>query len=223
MRSRNVTCLTGLALGALFLFPWPAAALDPEKLVTQYTRDGYLWIGTQEGLVRFDGVRFTVFDQKNVPALRSADVLALCAGADGSLWIGTRHGGVIRLRDGVFTAFTQREGLPNDVVRCLYEDSRGRLWVGTEGGLVRFDEGRFVAPRGSKSSNSPDMVLAIAESGEDLWFATGGGGIRRLRGSEIQSFTSKDGLTSDFVRCLYADRDSTLWIGTRGGGFGKLR
>src|SRR5207247_9949333 len=70
------------------------------QAVTQ-TSDGYLWIGTLGGLVRFDGVRFTVFDPSNTPGLRDARILALCPGRDGALWIGTAAGGVARLEPGV--------------------------------------------------------------------------------------------------------------------------
>ena len=109
---------------------WPAAALalDPAKALTQFTHsvwvmedglpqnsiraiaqtaDGYLWLATQAGLVRFDGVRFTVFNTANTPLLTSSNILALLAARDGSLWIGTYGGGLTRLKDGTFTTATR--------------------------------------------------------------------------------------------------------------------
>ena len=96
----------------------PALALNPRKMVTQYahevwrqqdglpqdsvraiaqTRDGYLWLGTQAGLARFDGVRFTVFDRNNTKEMQNDHILALAAAAAGGLWVGTRGGGLNRL------------------------------------------------------------------------------------------------------------------------------
>jgi diguanylate cyclase (GGDEF)-like protein len=252
---KNLTALGGarasrahlgaiLLLASLGLPARHALALDPAKLLSQYThqawkaeeglpqsyvkaiaqtKDGYLWLGTEGGLARFDGVRFAVFDERNAPALRGSDILALCATSDGSLWIGLRGGGAVRYSSGAFTGYTAREGLPSDVVRSLYEDSSGRLWIGTDGGAVLFRGGRFVAAYPNVPGREPDTVMAIAESGGDLWFATYGAGLRRLHQGVVTTFDHTRGLSSDLVRCLYADRDGGLWIGTRGGGFGKLR
>ncbi len=229
---------------ASLLASQPVSALDPAKLLSQYThqawkaeeglpqsyvkaitqtKDGYLWLGTEGGLARFDGVRFAVFDDRNVPALRGNDVLALCATADGGLWIGLRGGGAVRFRSGSFTVFAKGDGLPSDVVRSIYEDSRGRLWIGTDAGAVRLDGRRFVPAYPAAPEQDPDTVMAIAESGGDLWFGTYGSGLRRLRDGKLTTFDHRDGLPSDLIRCLYVDRDGGLWIGTRGGGFGELR
>ena len=127
---------------------WQAAvlALDPAKALTQFTHsvwvmedglpqnsiraiaqtaDGYLWLATQAGLVRFDGVRFTVFNTANTPPLTNSNIMALLSGEDGSLWIGTYGGGLTRLKDGTFTTFTTRDGLAHDVVFALCEDGQG--------------------------------------------------------------------------------------------------
>src|SRR5881396_1759174 len=76
------------------------------------TRDGYLWIGTFGGLARFDGVKFTVFDAGNTEGLKSSRIFALCEDHAGNLWIGTENGGLARYRDGVFTTYTVKDGLP---------------------------------------------------------------------------------------------------------------
>lgn len=218
--------------------------LDPRKALTQYshqewttdtglpqnsvqaitqTRDGYIWLGTQEGLARFDGARFTVFDDKNAPALKNHHVLVLFAGRDGSLWVGTRGGGLVRFREGTFTAFTRKEGLPNNVVRSLHEDHQGRLWIGTEGGLGRLDAGRVVPAYTGKGDSSDNVVMAIAEAEGALWFGTDGGGLHRLRNGVMETLTRQNGLSSDVIRALYTDRDGSLWIGTRGGGLNRLQ
>lgn len=76
------------------------------------TRDGYIWLGTREGLARFDGARFTVFDKRNTEAINHNHITALREVADGSLWMGTRDG-LVRLRDNVFTSYTTANGLSN--------------------------------------------------------------------------------------------------------------
>lgn len=226
-----------LAVWAALLWAWAPAArgLDPRLAITQYghrawtvdqglpqnsvlsilqARDGHLWFGTQEGLARFDGVRFVVFDQKNTPVFKDHRVITLFEDRQGSLWIGTRGGGLVRLREGAFERFDTSSGLPNNRVRSIFEDRRGRLWVGTDGGLGRFEDGRFVVPPGLNAR--PYVVMAMAESDEGLWIGTDGDGLLRLTDA-IEVFTTRQGLSSDAVRALHLGSDGTLWVGTRGG------
>ena len=115
---------------------------DTVRAVTQ-TRDGYLWVATQAGLARFDGVRFKVFGKQNEPAFRTDECNVLLEGSDGSLWVGTIGGGLMRYRDGRFETYGRAEGLPTDVVNGLYEDREGRLWITSYEALTLFEGGRF--------------------------------------------------------------------------------
>jgi diguanylate cyclase (GGDEF)-like protein len=136
------------------------------------------------------------------------------------LWIGTRGGGLVRLRGGVFSGFDTSSGLSHNRVRSIYQDRRGRLWVGTDGGLSRFEGDRFSSPLGLNPR--PFAVLAIAETASALWFGTDGDGLLRLTDA-LETYGRKDGLPSDAVRSLHVGRDGTLWIGTRGGGLARYR
>src|SRR5688572_32082151 len=130
-----------------------AFALDPSRSLTQarlsvwtndsglpqntvdaivQTRDGYLWLGTEEGLARFDGMRFVVSDRQSAPALRSSFVSGLFETPDGTLWIGTYGGGLARLRDGRVEAF-HPELLGSDRIRGMHA-AGGALFVATAGG-----------------------------------------------------------------------------------------
>src|ERR1043166_10290971 len=94
------------------------------------TQNGYIWIATEEGLARFDGVRFTVFDKQNTPELKSNDIRVLLEDRSGALWAGTAAG-LVRLADGKFTAFTVRDGLPSDRIDAICEDAENALWIAT--------------------------------------------------------------------------------------------
>src|SRR5207302_6730710 len=106
------------------------------------TLDGYLWLGTQEGLVRFDGIRFTVFDQSNTQGIRHNHINAIVPARDGGLWIATYGAGIIRMNGNKFEPLTAKEGLAGDSASCLCEGNDGSLWIGTHGtGLPRFKNG----------------------------------------------------------------------------------
>ena len=111
--------------------------------ITQ-TPDGYLWLGTDEGLVRFDGVRFTLFNTSNTPGIKHNNISALCVQRDSTLWIATNGGGLSKLRHHQFTAYTAGDGLPENTLLSLARGSDNQLWIGTaSSGLVRMRDSTF--------------------------------------------------------------------------------
>jgi streptogramin lyase len=107
------------------------------------TSDGFLWVGTTEGLLRFDGAQFTLFSHENTPAMRENSVFCLLASRDGGLWIGTDGGGLLEMRNGNSRAFTAADGLTDGFIRALLEDREGQLWVATDSGLFTGKNGKF--------------------------------------------------------------------------------
>ncbi|MBV9764710.1 MAG: PAS domain-containing protein, partial [Acidobacteriaceae bacterium] len=235
--------LTCMVVWAALVSTPAGASLDPEKAITQYTQDvwntdaglpqnsvlsiaqtadGYLWLATEDGLARFDGVRFAVFDRENTPQLQSNDIRALLADRENNLWIGTNGGGLTLFQDGKFTTFTTRDGLSNDAILSLYEDGDRAIWVGTDGGgLSRFYKGRFT--HYSQKDGLPDnVVFAISgDSQGTLWVATHAG-LAAWKDGRFATYTTRDGLSNVDIRCAHVDRKGELWVGTNGGGLSRL-
>jgi ligand-binding sensor domain-containing protein len=190
----------------------------PQSTVTALaqTRDGYLWLGTEEGLARFDGIRFANFERRNTPELARHDVTCLAAAKDGALWIGLSGGGLLRLEGSRFTRWTTQQGLPDDAVSALLEDRDGTLWIGLAGhGVVRLRDGALQpAPPGLESGE----VRTILQDREGaIWIGTRGGGVLRLRDGRVSSWTTREGLSSDQVTALAADAAGAVWVATRSG------
>ena len=227
-----------LVLSLLLPSSQSAFALDPYRAVTQYvqntwdsrqglprnyvtsvvqTSDGYLWLGTQAGLVRFDGVRFTVYDDSNTPALRTHSIRALTADPKGALWIGTDGGGVVRVADGQFTRFGEAEGVPHQVIHALTIDRAGRLWIGTgRGGLAVFDGGKFTPIKDPALGSFTIRSIEEARDGT-LWLGTGGGGVKLYASGHVTQWSGNALLPSQVVWPLQHARDGSVWIGTYAG------
>ena len=108
------------------------------------TRDGYLWLTTFDGLVRFDGVRFTVFDKSNTKGLSTNRFTALHEDGDGALWIGTGDGGLTFYRDGVFKTLTFEDGVPRGQVAGFTRDLNGELLIVIESNRFYLRDGKFI-------------------------------------------------------------------------------
>ncbi len=223
-----------LAVGLLLalLGSTPAEALDPAKAITQYrhevwktreglpqssaealvqTRDGYVWIGTQEGLARFDGARFVVFDKASTPELRHNRILALLEDRRGRLWIGTEGGGLTVLQEGRFRTFGRTDGLAADIVRALAEDAEGNLWIGTDAGLQSRDERSFTAWGAPEGVPAGAVRSLVVDGAGTLWAGTAHGLVRRSGKRFVPA-----GLR-DAVQSLHAAADGTIFAGTAHG------
>jgi ligand-binding sensor domain-containing protein/signal transduction histidine kinase/CheY-like chemotaxis protein len=226
-----VVALLGLLLAA------PRAwALDPSKTLRQFphgvwetkdglpqnaimalaqTPDGYLWGGTWEGLVRFDGVRFTTFDRMNTPELQARTIWCLTTGPDGTLWIGT-EAGVTGMRRNTFFPLVAPPEVRLSNVQTMLAARDGSLWIATNGrGLVRYFRERFQVWRTSDGLAS-NRVTSLAEAPDGtVWVGTIEG-LNRADGTRVSAAPVFEG-TQPAVMSLAVERDGTLWAGTQEG------
>jgi len=195
---------------------WDSDAGLPQNSVQVIlqTRDRYFWLGTQEGLVRFDGVRFTVFDTRNTPALKDDWVQALCETRDGSLWIGTLTG-LSRRREGRFEPVGEGTPLERALIGSILETKDGTLWVGSSAGLARYRSGKLEV-LSSEEGFPTDRVRALYEdSSGTLWFGLPYG-LARVVGDRVDVRTIKDGFPGTPL-AIDGDGEGGLWVGTARG------
>ncbi|MCI0487136.1 MAG: histidine kinase [Blastocatellia bacterium] len=193
---------------------WTSGSALPQNSVYSIlqTSDGYLWITTLDGLVRYDGVRFKVFNKINSKGIRSNRFTRLVEDRDKNLWICTEDSGLTRYRDGAFTTFTTEDGLPDNWIYGLRQTEGGELLVRTSKGLARWQDGRFVVL--STDLNSFDSALGYQGRSGALYYRLETT-LRRVKDGEVTEYTVPEFSGDDQDRPqLYEDRRGRLWIGT---------
>ncbi|MEO7190213.1 MAG: two-component regulator propeller domain-containing protein [Vicinamibacterales bacterium] len=195
---------------------WRQAQGLPQNSVSAIlqTRDGYLWVGTRGGLARFDGVRFTTFDNRRSDQLQENEIWALAESDDGSLWIATYGGGVSRLKDGQFTIYTTKDGLASDFAAVLCQGADGSMWIGTDAGLSRFRDGHFTTfSRDAGLTNNTVRALHLETDGS-LLIGTASSEIQRFRDGHISTLTLDGFSSTSGTSSIHQARDGTVWITT---------
>jgi signal transduction histidine kinase/ligand-binding sensor domain-containing protein len=183
------------------------------------TRDGYLWFTTLDGLVRYNGAGFTVFNRVNTKGINSNRFRCLYEDFDGTLWIGTEEGGLTRYRDGTFTSYTTEDGLPHNLILQIRRTAGGELLVLTQTGVARLKGERFEIIS-SKPGDSDLEIGYLGPSGA-TWYRLGTE-LRRVKDGRTTSYSvPAGGLGLSFLfNQIYEDRRGRLWI--RIPGRGKL-
>ncbi|MBN1273710.1 MAG: diguanylate cyclase [Candidatus Aminicenantes bacterium] len=213
-----------------------ALALDPEKSFKQYihntwtsggglpenkiqtiaqTSDGYLWFGTQHGLLRFNGYDFTIFDESNVTEMHYSSIVCLHSSHSGGLWIGTMGGGLLFFNKEQFTAYDLEDELSSNFVTTLKEAPDGKLWIGTENHGLNILENGKIFPIDFSAGQQVRQI--IRDPSGDIWVVTSSG-LQRFPGGDYQAPPQRFGLEDVAISSILMDEAGRMWIGTEGRG-----
>ncbi len=206
-------------LSAFYRETWTTRQGLPHNQVNAIAQspDGYLWLGTWEGLVRYNGLEFHVFDRANTPELKDNGIRSVRAGDDGAVVIGTSRGGVTVKRGDRWRTWMEKDGLAQEEVMDALLDRQGRLWVATESaGITRMD-GDVPIQFNERNGLPSDVVYGLLlDRDGSVWAATANG-VAHFHDDRIQVYRADAGLPAAPIFRLIQDATGAIFVGTERG------
>lgn len=212
-----------------------AKGLDPRQRLTQYifeswtedqglpqnavqavtqSRDGYIWFGTQEGVVRFDGVRFTVFTTYNTPGLKGRNFYAVIEDNAGRIWVGAYGGGISVCEKGRFRNYGTDKGITDDVA-ALFQDKKGTIWAGVNNGLHRFNAQSDTFEKiNDESGPKGAHISGITEGNDGSIYVATYEGFFVMQDGKFTKYGKAQGLSIDRINSIYRDKQGVIWLPT---------
>jgi signal transduction histidine kinase/ligand-binding sensor domain-containing protein len=210
-------------------------ALDPNKALTQdvhriwgqeeglfqptiysilQTRNGFLWLGTQDSLIRFDGSHFREYDNAAEAGLQRSLIRSLLEDKAGNLWVGSVGSGLVRIApDGTFKRFGAAEGLATGNIFSLSSDPSGTIWICTDSGLLRFNGTRFQALTTANGLPSNQVRDTCQTSDGTRWVAGIDFGLSRFVNGRFEAYLNSAIAPHQNISALECGGDATLWVG----------
>ena len=217
-QSTHISLVPEKSISQYVLDQWTTEEGLPQNSITSIiqTYDGYLWFGTEEGLVRFNGTTFTTFDKSNTHEFEADGITSLAETNDNTLWIGTRNGGLLKRTDGKFSPFTYGQGLSSQDVTTLFVDKEGALWIGTfDGGVMKLHSNTLVYFNAENGIEGRFISEITQDNNGRIWIGTEKG-LFYFEDSKFQRFEQSP-VNTAFISALFFDTNNHLWIGTESG------
>ena len=181
------------------------------------SRNGYLWLSSYGGLIRFDGYKFTNYNKKNTEVFSNNITGRIAEDTNGNLWVTTQESGLISMHNGVFERHGQKEGV-NQLFRALLIDRSNVLWSASpKNGWFNYKNGVFSFIKYHKPLNKIEVrAICEGENGE-IYFGTLGEGLFKYENGQLTQISYNKEVSSLWIYSIFLDKRNTLWIGTSEG------
>jgi signal transduction histidine kinase/ligand-binding sensor domain-containing protein len=194
---------------------WDGAQGAPTNRINDLVEaeDGFLWLATYEGLIRFDGIEHRIFNHQNHPALVGG-ILNILESPAGSLWMVSTAGSLLRLREGEFTVWTAEDGFPAERAERLVGAPDGGPLLYSPRGFVVIDEADRIVPWSSPGLPPVNPITFSFDKAGTLWIAPTGGGLWAYADGRVEEFVPVDlGAPGNRVNGIFPQADGSLWLG----------
>jgi signal transduction histidine kinase/ligand-binding sensor domain-containing protein len=181
--------------------------------------DGYIWVATLNGVAKFDGIRFKVFDKSNTPGISSSRFVSMVAGAGDDLWLASEDGNIVRYHDGHFTTLGEGADVRPHSVGALTTDHHGGVWVESDRHVLHWNASSQTFEREPFSTD--DLTFgALWWMGTGFWAARGNELLTFSRG-QLRSDALPKTLTPNQIRGVAVGGDGAVWVGTQDARIGR--